>query len=727
MTLGLGPWWLTAAALAGEVRGRVLERGTGAPLAATLTVGDAELAAGADGRFTLTLPDGAAATLRVTTPDHLPAEITLTPPLDAVVRVFLDPLPPPLEVVVEGFRPTSDLTRHRVDSEMAYDTPGTYDDAVRLVASMPGVNVQREFTPTSGDVSVRGSLAGDSRFYLDGIEVPYLYHFNQYASVFPASQLDQIELFSSGFGARYGDAVGAIVEATSRTDLPDEVEGHASLNFVTVGADVRAPLRKRGGPGRGWWIGVGARRSFHDILGDTSAQFPLWPRFYDASLRAEHVGPRWTVGAFATVAGDRYDRAVGELDVLDPVEADAAPRLTYGRNWQIVGFRALWNAPRTQGRVVTAIVHDQLRADISGPGGQRGRTIGLPVRADAEGRVADALSWRAGAEIRPEVVALELADAGAAGPLVTREAPSMAWGVDVLPRARARLRAAVYGEITAGSQPVSVSPGVRLGLDSAGWVATVEPRLSARARLAEQTELRLAAGRYAQRPRSDAVMAGLDLPTTEAWQVGLGLDQAIAGRLEIAAEGYAKWLRDVALQPVDGPPEVFPRGEAFGAELTLRYRLRGTFFAWAWVGWGRAFVRDDLGARTPTLADQPWKGGVVVSWNVTPALNLGLRLRVASGNPFTDFTGSIYDATRDTWVGTPGPLNGARLPTYAKIDLHVGYTWTFNRWELDLSGDLWIVPPQAAALYPVWNYDFRERTFVRGPVALPLLTLRAGF
>ena len=65
---------------------------------------------------------------------------------------------------------------------------------------------------------MRGSQPGDNRYYLDGIEIPYLYHFNQYASVFPASQVGTLELFPSTFSARYGDAVGAIVEAQSRLE-----------------------------------------------------------------------------------------------------------------------------------------------------------------------------------------------------------------------------------------------------------------------------------------------------------------------------------------------------------------------------------------------------------------------------------------------------------------------------------------------------------------------------
>lgn len=711
-------WLALTLAGASEVRGTVQQRGDARPLPeAELRLPDGTLVPLDErGEFVIELEDGVETTLEVLSLDHLGQTIQLTPPLDRPLRLFLEPTSAPGEIVVESFKPTADLTRHAVDAEMAFETPGTYDDAIRLVQALPAVNVQREFSPSSGEVSVRGSQAGDNRYYLDGIEVPYLYHFNQYASVFPASQLAGLELFPSTFGSRYGDAVGAIVEASSPVERPEDVSGSVGLNMVTVGADLKAPLPKR------WWLSVAGRRSFHDITGDVTGQFPLWPRFYDFSVRAENGDADAGTGVFASGAGDRYARAVGELDVLDPVEQTTTPTLDFRRDYQLLGVRHRWK----KGRFVAGVLHDRVLAEVDVGGRFDQRTLTLPMRLDTQGRAEEILSWDAGMELRPELAWLDVESAGRFGALVTREAPATNWGWTA-EQTLWRLRGAGYTTLHAQVGPVRVMPGLRVGLDSAGWKPTIEPRLAFRFRLAEHSELRLAAGRYQQRPETVEVLYNPDFPTTDSWQVGGGFDQAIAGRLELSVDGYYKHLQNVLFQPAEGSPELRRRGEAWGAELTLRYRMRETFFIWAWFAYGRSVVHTETGERQSTGADQPFSGGLVTSWNILPELNVAARYRVASGSPYTEINGSTYDAGLDTWLPRYATTNGARLPTYQKIDLRVAYTFIFKKWSLALSADVWIVPKSSAQLYPAWNYDYTEQNFVIGPTVMPLLGLRATF
>ena len=712
---------LLSLAWAGDIEGRVLRYGDATPIAGAelQTDGREVVVTDSSGRFRLTLPDGVESTLLVSAAGHLGATVQATAPLDKPLVLFLRPEPPGAEVVVEAFRPSADLTRHHVDAEMAFETPGTYDDALRLVASLPGVNVQREYAPTAGDVSVRGSLRGDNRTYFDGIELPYLYHFNQYASAFPASQLESLDLYSSTFGAQYGDSTGAIIEASPRYDRPEGVEGHALLNAITAGADLRAPVSDR------WWVGGHARRSFQDLFEGATAQFPFWPSFYDMSFRAEHeaTGGAQT-GLFMMAVGDRYSRAVGELDLLDPLEGAASEELYYRRDYQLAGARHAWR----DGRAVLAVVHDRWLGRIEAARGlQDQRTISIPARVDWRRLIAPTLGVAAGAELRTEWTAIDVDDPGTAvGVRVAEEAPAMAWGRD-LDRAFVRSRGAVYGELRGIFGPVQLIPGVRLGLDTEGWVPTTEPRLSLRWRAADQTELRLAAGRYMQRPENLQIAAFPDLPTTRSWQVGAGLDQTIAGRLEIVAEGYGKWLEDVVVQPLDAPPRVVEQGRAMGAELTVRYRIRELVFLWAWASYARAQILDDGGLWASTEADQPWSGGLVFSARPWKTLDLAVRYRAASGLPYTPIDGSIYNAGTDSWVPQTGALYSARLPTYHKIDLRLAYTWVLPRLEVTASLDVWIVPPTSAQLYPTWNYNYTEQGFVIGPTVVPLPALRLSF
>jgi len=715
-------WWslMLATAWGAEVEGRVFEKGTGAPVRdAEIVAGERTLSVDARGRFRITLPDDQPARLTIVGPDHLPQSVDLTPPLDKPLRVFLQPAPTPSEIVVEAFRPTSNMSRHRVDAEQAYETPGTYDDAVRLVQALPGVAVQREFSPTAGDLAVRGSRPGDNRFLLDGIDVPYLYHFNQYASVFPASWLDTLDLYSSAFGPQFGDTTGAVVDARTGAARPDDVTGSVSLNLVTVGADLTVPLPK------GWSLGVSGRRSFQDLVSRGTDQYPLWPRFYDAALRAEHVDGDVSHGVFAVAAGDRYDRAVGELDTASPLEVERSPTLAYGRDWQLLGYRHRWRT----GRVVAGVLHDHDRGRIEGRddgGRQDVRTLQIPVRADASGQITEVVGWSAGGSLRSEITWVDLRGDRNLGPLVAEESPGIAYGVEQSERLF-RTRAAGYAEVSIQGGPVRVMPGIRVGVDSAGPTPTIEPRLAARFRVAEQTELRVGGGRYQQRPDNLRLAVVPDLPTTDGWSFVLGLDQTIANRLEIVAEGYARTLRQVVTDPVDGTPIVWDRGLDVGGELTLRYRIRQVFFAWAYLTYGRSWLYDDLG-RVPGPSDQPVSGGLVMSWNPLPPLQVAVRYRASAGLPFTPLREGLYDATDDSWVPGAGRPFTARMPWYQKIDLRLAYTFVFPRWSLQAALDVWIVPTKAnRALYPAWRYDFAQQDYVLGPTVLPLIGVRASF
>jgi hypothetical protein len=716
-------WHLVQVAAAADLALSVRERATGdAVEGASVRAGALQATTDAQGEATLPL-EGAGPWLVEIAAEGLSAvSLTLESPPERPVKVWLVQEGGDYEVIVEGLKRTADPTRHSVDGEMALETPGTLDDSVRLVQSLPGVTVQREYSPTTGDLSVRGSAPGDSRYYLDGVEIPYLYHFNQYASVFPATQLDQLDLYPSTFSARYGGAVGAIVEGRSKLKPPEELHGSAHLNFVMGGAELSAPV------GRGWWVAATGRRSYQDLAGEDSPQYTVWPTFHDFALRAEHGDEQDGTGIFALGAGDRYTRAAGELDVLDPLEAVTTPSLAYRQGFQLLGARRHWTAGQGEGRLVGAVVHHRRQGTLASLGSERLETLALTSRLDGSLRKDEHLGLDLGYELGAQRVALSVDDAGLLGVRVAEEAPILARGSSV-DDALLRLQLALYGTARLEQGPVSVMPGLRLGSDSTALgEPLVEPRLSTRWAFSEQGMLKLGGGRYAQRPDSELLLGSpdADLPTTSSWQVSAGWEQAFAGRLEVGLDLYHKWLFDPLVLPIDSAPYAVPRGEAQGIELITRYRLRERFFLWGWLALQSTKLQDPEQGTIPADGDQLLSGGLVASLDVG-RWNLGARYRYASGLPFTPLEGSLYDAGTDSWYPLTGPTNSARLPDYHKVDLRAAYTWLLRGWSLSLTAEVWIVPRSSAQLYPTWNYDYTEQGWVIGPTLLPLVGARAKF
>lgn len=711
--------WL-ALAHAAPVELRVRSFGSGDPVR-TFTVDGVEHTTD---RGNLTLDVESSRTLHIGGSGFLETTVEVEIPQSRPVRVWLRPGRPPLEIVVESTGSSPEVSKHAVDAEVMYETPGNREDAVRLVQSLPGVAVQREYSPNAGTLIVRGSAPQDSRYYLDGIEIPYLYHYNQYASVFPASQLSQLELHSSTFGSRYGNSVGAIVEATSDRARPDAVHGSAFLNFVVVGGQLSTPLfPKRKSK---WWASVSARRSYQDLVSQQSNQFVLWPVFGDYAVRLENGDENGGTGVFFWGASDRYARAAAEVDLLDPVEADTTTTLDYRRNFQVFGARHHWTGSDDWGRAVVAVIRDRIDGTLEEDGSQTSSSWSLNSRFDASHRFKPNLGWDLGYELRLEQLDLKVADPGYQKVLVAQELPALARGVEV-DEGQARLRGGIYGTAHFGNRTFQVMPGLRIGFDSLGTVATVDPRLTLRLRASDDTAFRLAGGHYSQRPKTEHLFAGTGdptLPTTRSWQVAGGIEQTIAGRLSLNAEGYYKQLDHLLVYPVDEVARVGGAGAAFGAELTARYRVRDRFFMHGWAAYSRSFV--GLGSeRLPSAGDQPLNLGLITSWDPTRHLNLAARYRLGSGLPYTSFEGSTFDASRDDWIPQTGDLNAARYPLYQKVDLRVAWTQTFRRVQVTASLELWYVPKKSTQLYPAFNYDYSESTWVRGPTLFPLGGIRA--
>jgi outer membrane receptor protein involved in Fe transport len=128
--------------------------------------------------------------------------------------------------------------------------PGAGNDALRALQSLPGV----ARTPFGlGGLALRGTAPRDTKVYLDGIEVPLLYHFGGLASFMPTAAVDELTLEPGGASVRYGRGLGGVAVLTSRTGRSDEwrVGGEISLIHAAAMAEGPGPLKGS------WLVGVG--------------------------------------------------------------------------------------------------------------------------------------------------------------------------------------------------------------------------------------------------------------------------------------------------------------------------------------------------------------------------------------------------------------------------------------------------------------------------------------
>ena len=700
---------LVGLAAAAEVTGTVRERGTGDPVQATVVSGEVAAATDAQGRFVLDLPEGTW-TIEAFGPAHAPTSLDVTSP--GQVDFYLVPSEVEATIVVEARREPPHTSAQVLDRERVEKAPGNFDDPVRLVQSLPGVAVTPEYSPTAGAVAIRGAAPQESRFFLDGVEIPYLYHFHQYSSVFHTRLLDELALYPSTFGPSYGNAIGGVVEATSRRPDPARLHGGVALNFVMGSAWVTAPVGDRGG------VSASARRSYHDLKGGND-QYTVWPRFFDYLTRYDQDwgdGHHLAVTAFG--AGDAYTRYVGDTATFDQLEAATADEFSYDRAFHALSLRETDEVGSAVLKTSVALVQDRWQGQVV-DGGQDRLQRYVWLRHDARLELSDRWVLALGGQLKPEQVRQTNTLARALDEVGT-EAPLMATGV-LLGEQLGRVAGGAYGEARIELGPLMLRPGVRVDADSSVGAVVADPRLSARLSLGEDVRIRGAVGRYSQAPElwELASAAGnRDLPFARSDQAALGVDWAVMGRLELGLEGWAKSMQDVVVRDAGQAPSAVD-GTAWGVEFTTRYRLRELFFAWGSVTVGRA-IRDGA----PFEFDQPLAVNLVGSWDFREHWNVGLRYRYASGLAYTPVVDSVYLGDTDTYAPVPGDTNSARLPSYQKVDVHLERTFLLRKWTVSTYAEGWYVPAPNNAMYVVYSYDYSQSALVSGPSFLPLLGVR---
>ena len=707
--------------------GLVRQKGTRRGLPAQIiTPGGVPLYADSEGKFEVNLPPGSR--LLVTSPGYLPQQV-LTPPLperDWVITLEL--AEGDVVVVTADGAEKEHASATTLPRQMVDQTPGTYGDSLRLVQSLPGVSVTPEFSPRAGDVAVRGTGPGDNRFFLDGVDIPYLYHFQQYSSVVPTDLLEDITLYPSTFRPVWGDAIGAVVEARTRDFRPDTVHARANVNLVMAGGAVEVPVGDHGA------IVASARRSYLDRASSNSAEYTVWPIFWDYHARYDYrlaTGRR--IGLFAFGAGDSYQRYLLDRTEPDPVAPPDRDLVTFEQSFHAVGSRCDLLEGPYRSRSVVALVLGQQEV-VSTTGDREGIDDDYAyVRHDGEAELGDKFTLNAGGEIRAGKLSWQGDPRGGA----------YSWPEPVLPTpegtaqitSRPRTQVGIYTELTWHLPgDAQLKPGIRLDTDSLSHSLEVDPRVTAVIPIGELSAVRAAAGLYHQAPdplwSDPGQVDPEDLDPSLSREVALGLETTFAGRLRAHVQGYYKDLEN--LSEVDTPGHngeltTGIEGTAWGMETVLRYHLQDLFFMWVSYSWSHSERVDPATEESyRSDYDQPHSLNVVGAWQPTPRWNVGIRYRLASGLSYTPVEGAIYDGGNNTWVPLPGERNSEQFPLYQKIDGHVEHSRTFDRWTLAVYAESWFVVPSGNVLYPVYSYDYSEMQAVRGPVFVPLVGIRGS-
>jgi TonB family protein len=636
------------------------------------------------------------------------------------------------ETTIRSERVKSEVTKRVIGKDTVEIIAGTQGDTLKVVQNLPGV-ARPSFG--GGAPILRGSSPGDSKVYLEGQEIPLLYHFGGLRSTFHSAFLDSVEYIPGNFSAYYGRATGGVIDVKVKDLAKDMFRGRIDLNLYDAGFAVESPVSKKVS------IGMAFRRSYVDaflnafIPDDANIAFTTAPRFYDYQFLMDyrpdenHKFKFVFFGSLDTVRS-LFDNPIENNPVI---RGELAVRTMF-HNLQVIYDSKLSSVLRQRSSILFGYQEFKTNA---------GKNLyfdldvkRLSFRSNWE---YTPLSWfriRTGIDNRWDFVNINLR-----APLrpLEGEPPTPLASKDFLTTQDKNVGYEPSWYSIFSFEPFKsfiIDPSVRLDWYRAIKKWTFDPRLMVRYEFPTKTELKAGVGLYHQPPSPDqsAKKGGNpELEAVKSLQTSVGVFQEITTGIDFEITGFHKNLSKVVTRnsnyqanPTTEKPYLNTGlGEIYGFELLLN-TTKNFFTGWLSYTFQRSLRKNnDTSEWRPFDFDQPHILTALGTFDIGKGWSSGFRFRVVSGNPTTPVESVVFDTRSGVFVPLYGKSNSARVGLFHQLDLRVDKLWTFNLWKLRLYLDIQNVYNRKNPEGISYNYDYSKKQEVSGLPILPILGVMA--
>ena len=635
---------------------------------------------------------------------------------------------PPLVKTTPGH---TEMTREELAT-----VPGARADALTALRNLPGVANVDPFTPGQfvAGLVLRGMAAEDSMYFVNGIELPILFHFFGLQSILPSEMIDSIELIPGGFDVQYGRSTGGIVNMHIRPSRADHWAGSAELSFINAAGFIEGPVSRE----HHLRLTAGFRRSLVDLvvplaLSDSDhVSFTTSPQYYDAQLRLD-----WSPAdhdELSMIAFTGWDFAAAGIDTenaLDP-KASGAFSNRIGFTRAALSWHHHENALEVFARAWIGDV--RYKFNLGGALFQNGNGPIYGGRADVGYRLLPSFKLRAGGEFQIYHI-----QADGRFPLPAMEGqpetPSSTTQPQVvLDRSTPKVdTAAAYAaaDIDLGSRVV-VTPGVRFDRYITIARQTLSPRATLSFSPSSDWTVRATVGRYTRPPNGvEALATRLDAEHAVHYVAGAEY-RAAEGIIATTSVFYNDLSNLVTYDPSlvrASPLEGYVNrgtGRTFGIEAMLRAE-RADWFGWLSYTLSRS-ERSDAPGQPMRLFDydQPSNLVVAVSRKVG-RWRFGARFQATSGEPTTPLVGSSYNSDLDVYQPRYGQANSIRKEAAHQLDVRVDREWQVGDWRLSAFLDVSNAYNHLRATGYNYDFNYGQRTAVTTFPVFPSLGVRGTF
>jgi len=557
---------------------------------------------------------------------------------------------PEIIVTAEKLVEKTSVSAQTIDGLKLRGFHGLVEDPLRTLPTFPGISSVTEFSTW---LCVRGGAPNENLWLLDWVPVYWPFHFGGMKSSFNSEMIENVELYTGGFPAKFGNKLSSVVNIMSRDGADDAWKGKATVSLINAMALIEGPITEKSS-----YI-LSARRSYYDLVIHREG-FTI-PSFYDIQAKITYgLAPDHKIYISGLLSGERALVEFEDPDDYPKRIQDRYVVATSSIEWKWFVNRNLYSTLAVTFQTADMEFEmDQwwIDGEVHEPG----------VREDLTWKPNDVHTLKMGIEIRhPRVdwktfIPLDpfyenaWTDSSVQGS--RRDTHGHYW------------MSGFYVQEEWNIIPnVSTNVGLRYDYNNINKKGTLSPRISARYELDVTTALRSAFGYYHQIPTVDELGENPNLDAKAAIHYILGFERMITsdikGWIEVYQKDYSK------LTTFDGSGHYTNNGFGYarGAELFLQKRS-APFSGWISyaLSWAR---RKEYGDETETWFeyDQRHLISIVVDYEFAKTWRLGMKWRYSSGSPYTPVIKGIQD-TLGNWIPVNGEAKSARYPDYHRFDV----------------------------------------------------------
>jgi hypothetical protein len=623
------------------------------------------------------------------------------------------------------------LSVQQLTSQEIKSNPGGNFDVSKVVQTLPGVGGSSGGAQRN-DIIIRGGAPNENVYYLDGIEIPVLNHFQTQGSsggaqgILNVSFIDNLKLSSSAFDARYDNALASTFVISQRQGNSEKFSGNIRASVTESSLTFEGPLGKN----KKTDYLISARKSYLDLL-FTALDLPIRPNFSDFQFKVTNqIDKKSTITVLGLGAIDNFKFApTRESSLENEFLVRSLPFITQwnytvGATYKRRIENGFYNISLSRNMFDNQL--DQF--EDAQNGNEDFRNLKLKSQEIENKFRFDVNKYRDGWKYSFGVMGqfvkyntslynrLAAAQFDANGALISPEiAINLNSEIDFF-------KAGAFAQVSKSffKDRLLVSSGIRSDINSftnngldAG--RTLSPRLSFAYHLNEKIDLTASVGRYFKIPvytslgfqdaSGDLVNKSMEYINSNHFV--LGTQYLPNDGMRITVEGFYKQYFNYPVSIANGTSlanqgtefgaigneaiSSSGEGQAYGAEVFIQQKLvKNLFYIVSYT-----YVRSLFSGTNEELVASAWDNQHIVSatlgYNFKKNWKLGLKYRFSGGVPYTPFNLAASQqayATLGNGVLDYSMLNSQRLNNFSQLDLRVDKIVNLKKVSFDFYVDL---------------------------------------